>query len=133
MPIELGGGAPMTERIREFLRRRREDGPCLVVDLDVVRENYQAFAKALPDSRVFYAVKANPAPEVLALLASLGSCFDIASVSEVEMVLAAGASPDRISYGNTIKKERDIARAFALGVRLFAVDCREEVEKIARQ
>ena len=98
----------------------------------VVRDNYRAFAKALPDSRVFYAVKANPAPELLRLLASLGSCFDTASVAEIEMVLAAGATPDRISYGNTIKKERDIARAFALGVRLFAVDCKAEVEKIAR-
>jgi ornithine decarboxylase len=126
----------MTERIRDFLRRRREsgldDGPCLVVDLDVVRDNYRAFAKAFPDSRVFYAVKANPAPELLSLLASLGSCFDTASVAEIEMVLAAGAAVDRISYGNTIKKERDIARAFALGVRLFAVDCKPEVEKIAR-
>jgi ornithine decarboxylase len=126
----------MTERIQEFLRRRREtgqdDGPCLVVDLDVVRENYQTFAKALPDSRVFYAVKANPAPELLSLLASLGSCFDTASVAEIEMALAAGAAADRISFGNTIKKERDIARAFALGVRLFAVDCKAEVEKISR-
>ena len=66
----------MTERIRDFLKTRRDDGPCLVVDLDVVRDNYTAFAKALPDTRVFYAVKANPAPEVLALLAKLGSCFD---------------------------------------------------------
>ena len=82
----------MTERIREFLRNRCEDGPCLVVDLAVVRENYQSFAKALPDSRVFYAVKANPAPELLALLVSLGSCFDTASVAEIEMVLAAGGS-----------------------------------------
>ena len=124
----------MTERIRDFLRRRRDDGlsPCLVVDLDVVRDNYQTFAKALPDSRVFYAVKANPAPELLSLLVSLGSCFDTASVAEIEMVLAAGAAPDRISFGNTIKKERDIARAYALGVRLFAVDCKAEVEKIAR-
>ena len=126
----------MTERIQDFLRRRREtgqdDGPCLVVDLDVVRDNYQTFAKALPDSRVFYAVKANPAPELLSLLASLGSCFDTASVAEIEMALAAGASADRISFGNTIKKERDIARAFALGVRLFAVDCKAEVEKISR-
>jgi ornithine decarboxylase len=126
----------MTERIQDFLRRRREtgqdDGPCLVVDLDVVRENYQTFAKALPDSRVFYAVKANPAPELLSLLASLGSCFDTASVAEIEMVLAAGAAADRISFGNTIKKERDVARAFALGVRLFAVDCKAEVEKISR-
>jgi ornithine decarboxylase len=126
----------MNERIRDFLRRRHDDGlddgPCLVVDLDVVRDNYQAFAKALPDSRVYYAVKANPAPELLALLVSLGSCFDTASVAEIEMVLAAGATAERISFGNTIKKERDIARAYALGVRLFAVDCKAEVEKIGR-
>ncbi len=126
----------MTERIREFLRNRRaegqDDAPCLVVDLDVVRDNYQAFAKALPDTRVFYAVKANPAPEVLTLLAKLGSCFDTASIPEIEMALAAGAPAERISYGNTIKKERDVARAYALGVRLFAVDCKAEVDKVAR-
>ena len=126
----------MTERIQEFLRNRRSEGldtePCLVVDLEVVRDNYQTFAKVLPDSRVFYAVKANPAPEVLSLLASLGSCFDTATVAEIEMALTAGATPDRISYGNTIKKERDIARAFALGIRLFAVDCAAEVEKVSR-
>ena len=126
----------MTERIREFLRDRRErgidEGPVLIVDLDVVRDNYTTFAKSLPDTRVFYAVKANPAPEVLSLLASLGSCFDTASVAEIEMALAAGATPDRVSYGNTIKKERDIARAFALGIRLYAVDCKAEVEKVAR-
>jgi ornithine decarboxylase len=122
----------MTERIHEFLRCRKDEGPCLVVDLEVVRGNYRAFANALPDTRVFYAVKANPSPEVLTLLAGLGSCFDTASIAEIEMVLAAGATPDRISYGNTIKKERDIARAFAMGVRLFAVDCKAEVEKIAR-
>jgi ornithine decarboxylase len=122
----------MTDRIREFLRNRRDEGPVLVVDLEVVRDNYNAFAKALPDSRVFYAVKANPAPEVLSLLASMGSCFDTASVAEIEMVLAAGCTPDRISYGNTIKKERDIARAWEMGVRLFAVDCKAEVEKVAR-
>ena len=124
--------AAMTDRILEFLRDRREDGPCLVLDLDVVRDNYAAFAKALPDTRVFYAVKANPDPRVLDLLARLGSCFDTASVAEIELVLAAGASAYRISYGNTIKKERDIKRAYELGVRLFAVDCEAEVEKIAR-
>jgi ornithine decarboxylase len=48
------------------------------------------------------------------------------------MAFAAGATADRISYGNTIKKERDVARAFAMGIRLFAVDCEAEVEKIAR-
>jgi ornithine decarboxylase len=121
-----------TQRILDFLASRRPSGPCLVVDLDVVAENFQAFEKALPQSKIYYAVKANPAPEILRLLARMGSSFDTASVAEIEMALDAGATGDRISFGNTIKKERDIARAFELGINLFAVDCVEEVEKVAR-
>ncbi|MBX3580233.1 MAG: type III PLP-dependent enzyme, partial [Rhizobiaceae bacterium] len=121
-----------TQRILDFLATRRPSGPCLVVDLDVVADNFRAFEKALPESKIYYAVKANPAPEILRLLASMGSSFDTASVAEVEMAMDAGAPAERISYGNTIKKERDIARAYELGIRLFAVDCVEEVEKIAR-
>ena len=121
-----------TQRILDFLATRRPSGPCLVVDLDVVRDNFRAFEKALPDSKIYYAVKANPAPEILRLLAAMGSSFDTASVAEVEMAMDAGAPADRISFGNTIKKERDIARAYQLGIRLFAVDCVEEVDKIAR-
>jgi ornithine decarboxylase len=121
-----------TQRILEFLGTRRPEGPCLVIDLDVVRDNYLSFVRAMPATRIFYAVKANPAPEILSLLAGLGSCFDTASVPEIEMALAAGATPDRISFGNTIKKERDVARAHELGVTLYAVDCIEEVQKIAR-
>ncbi len=124
----------MTDRIRDYLRARRDlgrdEGPVMVLDLEVVRENFSQFARALPDTRVFYAVKANPAPEVLRLLAEMGSCFDTASVAEIEMALAAGATADRVSFGNTIKKERDVVRALKLGIRLFAVDCQAEVEKI---
>src|SRR5260221_13061991 len=99
----------MTERIREFLRNRQAEGrdvePCLVVDLEVVRENYNTFAKALPDSRVFYAVKANPAPEAVALLASLGSCFDTASAADIPLALAAGPSPGRDTSGTRTSEE----------------------------
>lgn len=122
----------MTQKIAAFLAERRPQTPCLVVDLDLVAENFRRFRDALPDARVFYAVKANPAPQILSLLAEQGSCFDTASVAEIEMALAAGAGPERISYGNTIKKESDIARAFALGVRLFAFDSQAELEKLAR-
>ncbi|HZG29183.1 ornithine decarboxylase [Ensifer adhaerens] len=121
-----------SQRILDFFKTRQPEGPCLVVDLDVVAGNFKAFRHALPDSHIYYAVKANPAPEVLRLLAGMGSNFDCASVAEIEMALDAGATPARISYGNTIKKERDVARAHALGVNLFAVDSHEEVEKIAR-
>jgi ornithine decarboxylase len=121
-----------TQRVLDFLATRRPSGPCLVVDLDVVADNFHAFEKALPESKIYYAVKANPAPEILRMLAGLGSSFDTASVTEIEMALDAGATPDRISFGNTIKKERDIARAHELGIDLYAVDSVEEVEKVAR-
>jgi ornithine decarboxylase len=122
----------MTHRVREFIRRENLPSPCLVVDLDAVRSNYRRFEACLPGTEVFYAVKANPAPEILSALAEMGSNFDCASVPEIRMALAAGATPTRISYGNTIKKERDVAAAFALGVGLYAVDCIEEVMKVSR-
>ncbi len=122
----------ISDRIRGFLAERRPEEPCLVIDLDHVQRNFDAFRVAMPESAIYYAVKANPHPQVLRLLASAGSNFDCASVAEIEMALEAGATADRISFGNTIKKERDIARAHALGVPMFAVDSVEEVEKIAR-
>ena len=112
----MGNTEMASARIIDFLNTRRPDGPCLVVDLDVVRDNFKAFRHALPDSAIYYAVKANPAPEILRLLASMGSNFDCASVAEIEMALDAGATASRISFGNTIKKERDVAKAHALGV-----------------
>ena len=121
----------MTDKIRKFLEDRRPETPCLVVDLDVVEENYRALARALPHADIFYAVKANPAKEILSLLLTMGSNFDAASIYEVEHCLDLGASPDRIGFGNTVKKARDIARAFDQGINLFAFDSRAELQKLA--
>ena len=121
----------MNEKIARFFAERRPATPCLVLDLDVVKENYTALAHALPEARIYYAVKANPAPHILKLLARLGSSFDCASIQEIDMVLAAGAKPADISYGNTIKKQSDIARAYQRGVRLYAFDSIAELDKIA--
>ena len=118
----------MNEKIARFFAEQQPATPCLVVDLDIVEENFRSLTAALPDAKIYYAVKANPAPEILSLLAAKGSSFDTASVPEIEMALAAGATPDRISFGNTIKKQRDIAKAYELGVRLFAFDSIEELE-----
>ena len=66
------------------------------------------------------------------MLNELGSSFDVASPAEIDLVLGAGAKPEQISFGNTIKKERDIAWAFKRGVRLFAFDSQTELLKLAR-
>ncbi len=118
-------------RIERFLAEKCPATPCLVIDLDVVEERYRALVVALPAAEVHYAVKANPNPGVLARLAALGSRFDVTSPAEIGLCLAAGVHPARISYGNTIKKRRDIALAFAAGVRLFVVDSEEELGKVA--
>jgi ornithine decarboxylase len=121
----------MTARIFDFLAERRPETPCLVVDLGVIEANYRELQRLLPLARIYYAVKANPAPEVLACLARLGAYFDAASIGEIDLCLAAGAAPERISVGNTIKKQRDIAAAYERGVRLFAFDSDAELDKLA--
>jgi ornithine decarboxylase len=122
----------VTPKIARFLAETRPATPCLVFDVDLAAERFEALRAALPAARIYYAIKANPAPAILRRLAALGACFDAASWEEIEMALAAGATPDRISFGNTIKKAAAIARAHAAGVRLFVFDSEEELEKLAQ-
>ena len=121
----------MTPKIAQFLTQIQPATPCLVLDLDRVEANYAALRRALPLARIYYAVKANPAAPVLDRLVRLGSCFDAAGIEEIDACLAAGARPEAISFGNTIKKGTAIARAHAVGVDLFAFDSDEELEKLA--
>ena len=123
---------PSREKIEKFIAANKLQTPYLVLDLDVVESNYLALRRTLPVAEVFYAVKANPAPDVVKRLVSLGASFDVASPAEIKLVVSAGAIPERISFGNTIKKEADIALAYGYGVRLFAFDSEAELEKLAR-
>lgn len=121
----------MTARISRYLAESQPATPCLVVDLEAVAEAYDSLKRALPMATIYYAMKANPAQPVLELLAGMGSSFDCASIYEIRDALAAGAAPERLSFGNTIKKQADIASAYALGVRMFAFDSEAELEKLA--
>jgi len=121
----------MTPKIARFLAQQQPATPCLVLDVDRVEENFLALQRVLPLARIYYAVKANPARPVLERLVRLGSSFDAASWEEVFGCLDAGALPEVISFGNTIKKVSAIRSAFAHGVTLFAFDSAEELEKLA--
>ena len=122
----------MTERITRFLADIRPETPCLVVDLDVISKAYDLLQWHLPLARVYYAVKANPAAPIVAMLECKGANFDVASRGEIELCLANRVTADRMSFGNTIKKEKDIAFAYEAGLRLFAFDSASELEKLAR-
>ena len=108
------------------------DRPTLVIDRARVAAQYDALAAGLGRARIHYAVKANPTPEIIALLVARGSRFDAASRAEIELCLGQGARAENISFGNTVKKPGDIAFAHSVGVTHFAADAVEELEKIAR-
>jgi ornithine decarboxylase len=122
-----------TEQIDRFLRERQPATPCIVVDLDIVRRRYLALRQALPGTAVYYAVKANPAIEIIGLLAGLGTNFDLASPGEIALCRSLDIPTDRLSFGNTIKHETAIAGATAEGIGLFAFDSAAELEKLARR
>lgn len=126
----------MTPKIKTFLAQNHSapNGlatPFLVIDVDRVEENYLSLKTQMPSADIYYAVKANPEAPVLSRLVGLGSHFDAASVPEIEDCIAAGAVAANISYGNTIKKADDIARAFSLGVDVYAFDSDGELDKLA--
>lgn len=106
--------------------------PCLVINVRTIKKNYIKLQNSFPFASIYYAVKANPAPEVISLLSELGSNFDIASRYELDKVLEHNVAPERLSYGNTIKKAKDIAYFYEKGVRLFATDSKDDLKNIAK-
>ncbi|NKX43356.1 type III PLP-dependent enzyme [Roseicyclus persicicus] len=118
-------------RLEGFIAAHQFERPTLVIDLDRVETQYRALATGLGPAAIHYAVKANPAPEIIDRLIALGSHFDAASRGEIELCLGLGAHPDTISFGNTVKRVSDIAFAHRAGITLFAADASEEIEKIA--
>ncbi|MFC6641419.1 MULTISPECIES: type III PLP-dependent enzyme [Sulfitobacter] len=107
------------------------DKPTLVISRERVAAQYDALHSGLGEAHIHYAVKANPAPEIIRLLVKKGSGFDAASRAEIELCLSQGAKPENISFGNTIKRASDIAFAHSAGVTLFAADSEAELDKIA--
>jgi ornithine decarboxylase len=121
----------VTPRQDDFIRGRDFERPTMIFDLDVLRAKYRALAAGLGDAAIHYAVKANPAPEVVATLAAEGARFDAASRGEIDLCLALGVPARHIAFGNTIKRAADIAHAHAMGVEQFAADSEAELRKIA--
>ena len=121
--------APATfQRMKAFADQH--ETPFVVIDRQIIADAYDQLGTCFPFAKVYYAVKANPAVEIIELLRDKGSSFDIASIYELDKVMATGVGPERISYGNTIKKSRDIRYFFDKGVRLFATDSEADLRNI---
>jgi len=65
---------------------KKHGTPIVVIDHDIIRANYAEFRKHLPEVQAYYAVKANPAPEIVRTLFKAGASFDVASMPEFMLV-----------------------------------------------
>lgn len=108
--------------------------PTYVYSRATLERHWRAFDDALQGQPhlVCYAVKANSNLAVLNVLAELGSGFDIVSVGELERVLKAGGSADKVVFSGVGKLPEEIARALDAGIRCFNVESEAELEEIAK-
>ncbi|WAE53534.1 type III PLP-dependent enzyme [Stutzerimonas frequens] len=132
----------MTVKIEDYFPRAtfqkmkafadQHETPFVVIDTETISKAYDDLRTGFEFAKVYYAVKANPAVEIIDLLRDKGSSFDIASIYELDKVMSRGVGPERISYGNTIKKSKDIRYFFEKGVRMFATDSEADLRNIAK-
>ena len=132
MPIKVEDYYPREtfQKMKDFADQH--ETPFVVIDTQIISQAYDDLRAGFDFAKVYYAVKANPAVEVINLLKDKGSNFDIASIYELDKVMGCGVGPERISYGNTIKKAKDVRHFFEKGVRMFATDSEADLRNIAK-
>jgi len=120
---------------------RQHGTPLFVVDHEQLRRNLAEFKRWLPHVQPYYAVKANPLPEIVSTLYRAGASFDVASLPEFLLVhesikdLPAQARQDyiwdKIIYANPIKATETLV-ALDQYKPLVTYDNYEEIRKIRK-
>ena len=105
--------------------------PVLAMSRQRLRDNARRFKAAMPRVRTHFAVKANPDPEILQIFKQEGTCFEVASIAEIDAMLELAVDMETVFYSNPIKSPASIAHAARAGMLWYSVDTPEEVTKIA--
>jgi ornithine decarboxylase len=110
--------------------RQKYTRPFLILDNAIVRAKARRFRAAMPRVRPHYAVKANPDRRVVKALLQEGCSFEIASTSELDLLLSLGVKPAEVFYSNPVKSRQAIAYAAAKGVEWYVVDSVDELRRV---
>ncbi|WP_434627154.1 diaminopimelate decarboxylase [Pseudomonas sp. Z1-14] len=126
------GGELFAEGVALSAIAERFGTPTYVYSRAHIEAQYRTFADALEGMPhlVCFAVKANSNLGVLNVLARLGAGFDIVSGGELERVLAAGGSADKIVFSGVGKTREDMRRALQVGVHCFNIESTDELERL---
>jgi ornithine decarboxylase len=122
----------MMDRVLNWIATHDDDTPYLLIDREVLKEKVSQIGKGINNSKVFYAVKANPDIEVLRFLDELNVGFEIASEGELAILKQLNVEPDRMITSNPIKTFKFLKDAVEYGINYYAFDSPAEVEKLAK-
>lgn len=114
----------------KYLDRKTIKTPFLLLDSNKIAEKVSLIGSFIRNSRVFYAVKANPDISVIKLLNRLKAGFEIASEGELELLATIGVEPSRIISSNPVKTLIFLKLAAKYGVNYFSFDSYDEVDKL---
>jgi ornithine decarboxylase len=119
-------------KVLRYLDNEKGETPFLLIDSEKVKEKAFLIGSHIRNSKVFYAVKANPDIKILRFLNDLGLRFEIASEGELEMLSSLGIEPERIISSNPVKSLKFLKMAASYGVKQFSFDSGEEVDKLVK-
>lgn len=103
--------------------------PTLFLSESRLRESYRTLKAALPGVILYYALKSNASREIVSILDSEESCFDICTNGEIDILNSCNISADRTIHTHPIKRDSDIRYALDYGVRIFVADNEAELQK----
>ena len=117
--------------VREAVRHNHHRTPFLLLDPELIRSKLRRFRAAMPDVALHYAVKANPHPDILRVMLDEGVGFEVASVAELDALLALGVSAHEVHFNNPIKPREHVTAAARAGVKWYVIDSVDELRKVA--
>ena len=136
--IDHAQRAKMQAKLRKYTRAididalaRRHGVPLLIVDVDLVRQQYRLLQQHLPGIKHHYALKALELTEIISAIRDEGGYLDLATQGEIELALSVGFPIDRCMHTHPIKKPEEIRQAYDAGLRRFVVDNPYELAKFA--
>jgi ornithine decarboxylase len=119
-------------KVLRYLDNENIETPFLLIDSEKVKEKASLIGRYIKNSKVFYAVKANPDIKILKFLNGLKLGFEIASEGELEILLSLGVKPERIISSNPVKSLKFLKISAPCGVNYFSFDSSDEVDKLSR-
>lgn len=116
--------------LKQIIATRDQEDAFYILDLGDIIKKHRNWLEKMPRVVPHFAIKCNPDPMVIRILAAMNASFDCASKQEIEQVLQYGVTPDKIIFANPTKCPSHIKFAKSVGVDKMTVDNELELFKI---